>query len=107
MAAFSARRILTAYTLYEALMRAVADGDAGGADPEAMRIEGLEGNVTPAALLGGQEPSAPEEHLWFSERTRCRCLPWRMRPVHVVAMDPRCMCGVAGVSSGTLMYIGL
>ena len=72
MGAFSARRTLTAYALYEALMRAVSADPGGAGEAEAMQVKGLDRAVTPAALLGGREPSAPEEHLWFAERTRCR-----------------------------------
>lgn len=65
MSAAAERRTLTAYTLYEGLMRAVSVGDPN----EAMDIEGSEA-LTPRLLLGGQEPSAEEEGLWFQERSR-------------------------------------
>jgi hypothetical protein len=65
MEAMAGRRTLTAFTLYEALMRAVSSVD-GAAAP--MDVDGVE--LTPQKLLGGQDPSAPEEDLWFKERTR-------------------------------------
>ena len=65
MSAAAERRTLTAYTLYEGLMRAV-----NAEDPAApMDIEGSQA-LTPQLLLGGQEPSGQEEDLWFQERTR-------------------------------------
>jgi len=67
MSAAAERRALTAYTLYEGLMRAV-----NAEDPtEAMDIEGSE-SLTPRLLLGGHEPSKEEEDLWFQERSRCK-----------------------------------
>lgn len=67
MEAMSARRTLTAYTLYEALMRAVsAPPEDGGA--AVMEVDGTE--LTPQKLLGGNEPNQHEEDLWFKERTR-------------------------------------
>ena len=65
MSAAAERRTLTAYTLYEGLMRAVSAGDPA----EALDIEGSE-RLTPQLLLGGQEPSREEEALWFQERSR-------------------------------------
>lgn len=66
MSAAAERRSLTAYTLYEGLMRAV-----NAEDPSvAMDIAGSE-TLTPRLLLGAQEPSKEEEDLWFQERTRC------------------------------------
>ena len=65
MSAAAERRTLTAYTLYEGLMRAVSAGDPN----EAMDIEGSEA-LTPQLLLGGQEPSPEEEDLWFRQRSR-------------------------------------
>ena len=112
LAASGARRTLTAYTLYEALMRAVsADGDADVAG-EMAPIEGLDRAVTPAALLGGQEPSAPEEHLWFRERTRCACLACRAQGAPVVSRahqvrlfsmpSPRSTCGSASAAGAAV-----
>ena len=67
MAASSGRRTLTAFALYDGMMRAVG----GAADDEADQamLENAEG-MSPAVLLGGQEPSAAEEELWFAERNR-------------------------------------
>ena len=65
ISAAAERWTLTAYTLYEGLMRAVSAGDPD----EAMDIEGSEA-LTPQLLLGGREPSAEEENLWFQERSR-------------------------------------
>ncbi len=61
------RRTLTAYTLFEALMRAVAADEEGGGNA-AMDVDGLE--LTAGKLLGGQEPSKQEEDMWFQERSR-------------------------------------
>lgn len=61
----AARRTLTAYTLFEALMRAVAAEDADG---PAMDVDGVE--LTATKLLGGQEPCKQEEDMWFNERSR-------------------------------------
>ena len=69
MSAAAERRALTAYTLYEGLMRAVNAEDPA----EAMDIEGSEA-LTPHLLLGGNEPSKEEEDLWFQERSRCAYL---------------------------------
>ena len=65
MSAAAERRPLTAYALYEGLMRAVHAEDPA----EAMDIAGAEA-LTPALLLGGQEPTSEEEDLWFQERSR-------------------------------------
>lgn len=67
MEAMARRRTLTAYTLFEALMRAVAADEEGGGDA-AMDVDGLE--LTAGKLLGGQEPSKQEEDMWFQERSR-------------------------------------
>ena len=73
MSAAAERRPLTAYALYEGLMRAVSAEDPA----EAMDIEGSEA-LTPQLLLGGQEPTKQEEDLWFQERSRCDiCCCWR------------------------------
>ncbi len=69
MSAAEERRPLTAYSLYEGLMRAVNAEDPA----EAMDIEGSEA-LTPQLLLGGQEPTKEEEDLWFQERSRCDLL---------------------------------
>lgn len=66
MSAAAEGRPLTAYALYEGLMRAVSAEDPA----EAMDIEGSE-TLTPQLLLGGQEPTREEEDLWFQERSRC------------------------------------
>lgn len=63
--AIAGRRTLTAYTLFEALMRAVG---SEGADEAAMDVDGVE--LTAAKLLDGQEPSKQEEDMWFHERSR-------------------------------------
>ena len=98
MAAFSGRRTLTAYVLYDGLMRGVG----GGGEPDQavdMRLEGAEG-VTPATLLGAREPSEPEERLWFQERSRCRSLlaPLLARwcCACLFAQPGCCSCGHAG-----------
>ena len=65
MSAAAERRPLTAYSLYEGLMRAVNAEDPA----EAIDIEGSEA-LTPQLLLGGQEPTKEEEDLWFQERSR-------------------------------------
>lgn len=62
----AARRTLTAYTLFEALMRAVGSEDG---EEAAMDVDGVE--LTAAKLLGSQEPSKDEEDMWFHERSRC------------------------------------
>ena len=65
MCAAAERRPLTAYALYEGLLRAVHAEDPA----VAMDIEGSEA-LTPALLLDGQEPTREEEDLWFQERSR-------------------------------------
>ena len=84
MSAAAERRPLTAYALYEGLMRAVSAEDAA----EAMDIQGSEA-LTPQLLLDGQEPTREEEELWFQERSRCGpCCVWHayfceIRQVHL------------------------
>ena len=77
MSAAAERRALTAYTLYEGLMRAVNAEDS----TEAMDIEGSEA-LTPQLLLGGHEPSKEEEDLWFQERSRYKIFIYSHVPSH-------------------------
>ncbi|KAK9832515.1 hypothetical protein WJX81_003666 [Elliptochloris bilobata] len=61
-AAYGARRVAAAFSLYEALMEAVTDGS---------NAAGPAGKLQASWLLGGQEPSASEEAWWFAQRMRC------------------------------------